>query len=716
MCSGGFSFLSLEVIFLMKYVVRHSLPGRLRIGYDKHEVNDHQAALAQSLISIQEGIRHVTFNTVSSSFLIIYDPEVTNETEVKALFAALTDKYLNDPDMLQAVPRPQKQTSLIGTLASMTANFYLKKLLPMPVRYILRIRNLTPRIMMGVDCLAHGTISDTRVLDAAAIVISLATGETSTADNINFLLNIGETVEDYTRKKSYDNLATTMLSENQPVQVYVDENTEKTVPLCMLSVGDVVIVRTGAMIPADGEVISGEALVNQATITGEPLAVEKREGSSVFAGTVVQEGEVYIRCRSLGSQTKVNNILAQIATSQELKVSTQIRSENLANKLVKYNFMLTALTWLFTGNMTKVVSTLMVDYSCAMKLIAPVAVLSAMKEAAESGILVKGGKFLEDAAKADTVVFDKTGTLTQATPQLSRIIKFAKQDEDTLLKQAACLEEHFAHPIAKAIVQAAEERGLDHPEDHAKVEYIVAHGIASAIDGKRVLVGSKHFIFEDEKVPQPKKLEALQKEAIENGESLLYLAEDGILIGVFAVKDPIRKDARQIIGRLRRTGITSCNMITGDDEGAAHTVAAEAGLDAYISRALPEDKVKFIKSKQAAGHKVIMIGDGINDAPALAAADTGVAMGDSAAITGETADIVLSEADGLEGVVKARILGQRLLERIDTGNAEIIAFNSALIILGLFGIIPPATSALLHNTSTVIFSMRASQPLLEEDR
>ena len=700
----------------MKYYVKHSLPGRIRIGYDNNAVTPHQAALAQSLISIQEGVRHVTFNAISGSFLVVYDVNKISESEVKALFSALTEKYLEDPDMLASVPEPQKQTSLLGTLGSMTVNFYLKKFLPMPIRYALRIKNLTPRIMMGVACLAHGQISDTRVLDAAAITISLATGSPSTADNINFLLNIGETIEDYTRKKSYDNLATTMFSENQPVQVYVDEDTEKTIPLCMLQKGDTVIVRTGAMIPADGDVIKGEALVNQASITGEPLAVEKRSGSTVFAGTVIQEGELYIKARTLGSQTKVNNILSQIATSQELKVSSQLRSELLANKLVKYNFVLTGLTWLFTRNITKVISTLMVDYSCAMKLIAPVAVLSAMKEAAESGILVKGGKFLEDAAHADTVVFDKTGTLTEATPMLSRIIRFGRFSEDSVLKTAACLEEHFAHPIAKAIVKAATDRNLEHPEDHAKVEYIVAHGIASSINGKRVLVGSKHFIFEDEKIPVPEKLASIQNEALHNGESLLYLAEDGRLIAVFAIKDPIRKDAKAIISALRRSGITSCNMITGDDEGAAHTIANEAGLDGYISRALPEDKVNFIKKKQSEGHKVIMIGDGINDAPALSIADTGVAMGDSAAITGETADIVLSNADGLEGVVKARLLGQKLLERIDRGNWNIVAFNSALIILGLFGLITPSTAALLHNTSTVLFSVKASQPLLEEDK
>lgn len=695
----------------MQFFIKHALPGRLRIGYNKAEVTPRQAALAQSLLSAQEGISRVTVNPVTGSFLLYYDESKQSPKTIGSLFKALTSKYLDDPDMLAATPEPVKQESLIGTLAAMTVNHYLKRLLPLPVRTIIRICNLTPRILKGAGCLARGAVFSTDVLDAVAITLATATGDATTAGNINFLLNIGETIEEFTRKKSYENLASALLGENELVKV-VNGNEEKTIPLSMLKVGDTAVARTGDIIPADGDISRGEALVNQASITGEPLAVERRSGQSVFAGTVVQEGEIYITVRAVGSQTKVKNILSMIDSSQSLKVSSQIRSEKLAQTLVKYNFALALGTLIFTRNVSKVMATLMVDYSCAMKLAAPVAVLSAMREAAEHGILIKGGKFLEEAAKADTIVFDKTGTLTAATPHLERIMPLGGKSEAEVLKLAACLEEHFAHPIANAIVRAATERGIAHPEDHAKVEYIVAHGIATQLSGKRLLIGSAHFIFDDEHVTQPADLAQIQAQAIQNGESLLYLAEDGTLIGIFAINDPVRPDAAEILRALRKTGVRTCTMITGDDEGAARTVAAAAGLDEYISRALPEDKVAYINRCRAEGRTVIMIGDGINDAPALAAANTGIAMGDCSDITGETADIVLPADDGLQSLTKTRVLGQRLMRRIDENNMGIVAVNSALIAAGLFGLLPPSLAALLHNGSTVLFSVRASQALL----
>ena len=695
----------------MQFFVKHALPGRIRVAYDKAAVSPRQAALAQSLLSVQEGISRVTVNIVSGSFLLYYDTARQSQKTIEALFKALSSKYLDDREMLAATPEPVKQQSLIGTLAAMTVQHYAKRLLPLPVQAFIRVFTLAPRLLKGAGSLAHGELFSTDVLDAVAIGLAAATGDATTAGNINFLLNVGETIEDFTKRKSYENLAAALLGENDLVKV-VDGKEEKTVPLSMLRVGDTAVARTGDIIPADGDVRSGEALVNQASITGEPLAVEKRSGQSVFAGTVVQEGEIFITVRAVGSQTKVKNILSMIDSSQSLKVSSQIRSEALAQKLVKYNFALALGTLLVTRNLTKVMSTLMVDYSCAMKLAAPVAVLSAMKEAAEHGILVKGGKFLEDAAKADTVVFDKTGTLTAATPHLARILPLEGRSEDEVLKLAACLEEHFAHPIANAIVAAADERGIAHPEDHAKVEYIVAHGIATHLDGKRLLVGSAHFIFDDEHTARPANLAAIQEQAIAAGESLLYLAEDGALIGIFAIHDPVRPDAADILRRLRKTGIRTCTMITGDDEGAARTVARAAGLDAYISRALPEDKVAYINKCRAEGRTVIMIGDGINDAPALAAANTGIAMGDCSDITGETADIVLPADDGLQSLTKTRLLGKRLMRRIDENNAGIIVVNSALIAGGLLGIVPPSLAALLHNGSTVLFSVRAAQNYL----
>ncbi len=703
----------------MDFTVKHSLPGRIRICYNKKKISKRQAALAYSLLSVQDGMTDVSVNYTTGSFLIYYDTKQLSEKHIKAYFMALSDKYLNNQEMLEAVEEPQEQESLLFDLALMTAMHYFKMILPLPVRMVLRVWSLGPRILNGIEHLAKGEVFHSEVLDATAISMALLTGDTKTASNINFLLNIGDTIEEFTKKKSYSDLADRLISQNDQVQLIGrgsnGEQTEKAVPLSMIKKGDIVAVRTGSIIPVDGEVLSGEALVNQATITGEPLAVEKRKGNSVFAGTIVQEGEIFVEVRETGNQTKVQNILHMIDNSQSLKVSSQVRSENLANQLVKYNFLLSLATFLITGNMTKVMATLMVDYSCAMKLAAPIAVLSAMKEAAGHGIIVKGGKFLENASAADTVVFDKTGTLTHASPKLAEIHTYCGRTEDEVLAIAACLEEHFAHPIATAIVKAATERGILHPEEHAKVEYIVAHGIATELHGKKLLIGSRHFIFEDENCEQPSDLEQVQKEALENGMSLLYLAEEKKLIGIFAINDPVRKNAVKVIKALHDSGIKNCVMITGDDEGAAKNAARLTKVDHYISRALPEDKVRYIEEQKKLGHKVIMIGDGINDAPALAAADTGIAMGDCADITGETADIVLSAEDGLSGLYKTRVLGSLLMDKIDSNNRKIVAVNTSLMFLGLFGFISPSLAALLHNASTIAFSVKSMQPLLGED-
>lgn len=697
----------------MEYRIKHSLPGRLRVYYNKSQLTDRQAALAQSLLSVQDGISGVNVNFITGTFLIRYDAEILSQKKIESLFKALGPKYLEDEEMLSSVELPQKQESLLGTLVWMTATHYLKAFLPLPVRTVLRVFNLAPRIGKGLEQVASGKIFKAEVLDASAIAMSLITGDAKTASNINFLLNIGDVIEEFTKKKSYDNLKNTMLGDNDKVQLYdAKTKTEKSVPLYTLKAQDTVVVRTGSIIPADGDVLSGEALVNQASITGEPLAVEKKEGASVFAGTIVQEGELFIKVRAVGKSTKIQNILDMIDSSQSLKISSQIRSENLADSLVKYNFALSLLTLIVTRNPSKVMSTLMVDYSCAMKLAAPIAVLSAMREAAQNGILVKGGKFLEDASRAETVVFDKTGTLTAATPKLSRIILFAEKDEDEALRIAACLEEHFAHPVAHAIVEEADKRNLIHPEDHAKVEYIVAHGIATTLNGKKIIIGSRHFVFDDEKTSLPENLEQLQEDALQKGESLLYLAQEGELLAVFAINDPVRKDAAQIVKALHKSGIKTCAMITGDDEGAAKTAAKETHVDYYISRALPEDKVAYIKKQQEAGNAVIMIGDGINDAPALAAADTGIAMGDSSAITGETADIVLPVDDSLKGLLYTRLMGKRLMQKIDFQNKGIVGVNSVLMFLGLFGFITPSTAALLHNSSTVLFSVQAAKAIM----
>ncbi len=695
----------------MNFFIKHSLPGRIRVGFDKRALSSRQASLAKSLLSVQEGIGDVSVNLISGSFLIYYDIKKQSEKSIRALFMALSSKYLDDKEMLDSVEDIKKEPGLLTSLFWMTAKHYAKKLLPLPVRTALRFFNVAPRILLGASHVARGNIFKADVLDATAIAAAFLTGDTETAGNINFLLNVGETIEDWTRRKSYDNLAKSLFNDKDSAQLVLGSE-ERAVPIYTLKKGDLIAVRSGSMIPADGEVERGEALVNQASITGEPLAVEKRPSSSVFAGTIVQEGEVYIRVRAAGSSSKIQKILSLIDSSQELKVSSQVRSERLADSLVRANFFLSAMTFLISRNPQKVLSTLMVDYSCAMKLAAPIAVLSAMKEAADHKILVKGGKFLEDAAKADSIVFDKTGTLTAASPRLSKIIALDGRSEDEVLSLAACLEEHFAHPVANAIVSAADERGLKHPEDHAKVEYIVAHGIATRLGKKRLCVGSAHFIFEDEGVQEPDSLKAIQERAIKNGESLLYLSEDKNVAGIFAITDPIRPNAAEIVRALKKSGIKKCAMITGDGEGAAKNAAEAAKVDYWLSRALPEDKVSYISQERKSGRKVIMIGDGINDAPALAAADTGIAMGDSADIAGETADIVLSPGGGLEDLLKTRILGERLIQKIEANNRRIVGFNSFLIAAGLFGLVTPSMAALLHNGSTILFSALAAKPLL----
>lgn len=516
-------------------------------------------------------------------------------------------------------------------------------------------------------------------------------------------------IEDVTKRVSYGNLARKLLISDEPVHI-LENDEEKTIPAEALKKGDLVIVRQGSMIPCDGTVESGEGMVNQASITGESLPVDKKAGSGVFAGTILSEGELIIRTRSTGQDTKVQNIIQMIDNSQSLKANVQRRSENLAEKIVPFNFALAGLTWLFTRNVTKTMSTLMVDYSCAMKLAAPIAVLSAMKEAAGLGISVKGGKYLEEVAQAHSIIFDKTGTLTYANPVVEKIYSFQNYTEDFVLQTAACLEEHFPHPLGRAVVTNAEKLGLYHPENHTKVEYIVAHGIASTLDGKKIRIGSAHFIFDDEKIPYEEGVKAIQEASLKTGQSLLYLSYDNHLAGVLAIGDPVRPEAREVIQQLKSTGIRRCVMITGDTEGAAKKIAAEAGLDGYYSQALPEDKVSLIKKEKKQG-KIIMLGDGINDAPALSAADVGIAIEGSSSIASDTADIVLS-GGGLSSVVTTRLLGQGLISKINQNNAFIIEVNSALLILGVMGLITPQLAAILHNSVTVGISMKSMQNIL----
>lgn len=644
--------------------VKHSLPGRLRLLYDKDEYSSKQALLAQTLIAVQEGILDTNCNTNIGSFLNFYDGNLIKERDVLNLFGALTEKYLDDPELLKNVEQIPETESIESVLIETLAVHYLKKwFLPAPIRILLLWKNIVERCFLAISKVFEtGRIFSTELLDATAIAVSSLTGNKDTASQINLLLNVGEEIEEITKRNSYGNLAHSLLSSNEPVQI-VEGLNERTVPITSIKKGDVVVIRQSGLIPADGQILDGEGMINQASITGESLPVSKRPGDSVFAGTILEEGEIYIKVIQTGKETKVQNIIDMIDNSQNLKAAAQQRSEMFAEKIVPFNFMLTAATWFLTKNIVKTMATLMVDYSCAMKLSAPIAVLSAMKECASKGITVKGGKYLEEAALADTVVFDKTGTLTFANPVLSKIHAMEGFSEDEVLRIAACLEEHYPHPLGRAVVHAASEKKLIHPENHTKVDYIVAHGIASTFEGKKIRIGSAHFIFEDEKIPRPENLDEIQKEAGEEGYSLLYLPYDGKLIGVLSIGDPARPGTDKVIKHLRELGLKNCIMITGDTDGAAAKIAGECGITRWIGQALPEDKVRFIEEEKSKGHKVIMMGDGINDAPALSSANVGIAVEGCSAIAGETADIQLQKS-GLENLVTVRKLGMGLLEKI----------------------------------------------------
>ena len=694
----------------MTVSVHHSLPGRVRIHYDLRELTPRQAILAQSLIAVQDGIIDISVNTQIGSYLIIFDTSIISQKEIENLFRALGSKYLDDQKLLEAVAQIPITESIMSIFISTMIDHFAKKLLPLPLRRLLLFKNIVPRVLSALNvCVTEGKLFSTQMLDATALTTAAFTGNTNTASSISMLLTLGEEIEDVTKRVSYGNLAHKLLISDEPVHI-LENDEEKTIPAEALKKGDLVIVRQGSMIPCDGTVESGEGMVNQASITGESLPVDKKAGSGVFAGTILSEGELIIRTRSTGQDTKVQNIIQMIDNSQSLKANVQRRSENLAEKIVPFNFALAGLTWLFTRNVTKTMSTLMVDYSCAMKLAAPIAVLSAMKEAAGLGISVKGGKYLEEVAQAHSIIFDKTGTLTYANPVVEKIYSFQNYTEDFVLQTAACLEEHFPHPLGRAVVAHAEKLGLYHPENHTKVEYIVAHGIASTLDGKKIRIGSAHFIFDDEKIPFEEGVKAIQEASLKTGQSLLYLSYDNQLAGVLAIGDPVRPEAREVIQQLKSTGIRRCVMITGDTEGAAKKIAAEAGLDGYYSQALPEDKVSLIKKEKKLG-KIIMLGDGINDAPALSAADVGIAIEGSSSIASDTADIVLS-GGGLSSVVTTRLLGQGLISKINQNNAFIIEVNSALLILGVMGLITPQLAAILHNSVTVGISMKSMQNIL----
>lgn len=586
-----------------------------------------------------------------------------------------------------------------------------KLFLPADVRTVITALKAIPYLVRGLRSLLRGKLA-VEVLDAASISVSMLRSDFNTAGQVMFLLGIGDLMEEWTHRKSVSDLAGAMSLNVDKVWLRTAEGQEILVDIDTVKTGDVILVRTGHMIPLDGEVQSGEAMVNQASFTGEPLPVHKRKGGSLYAGSVIEEGDLAILVRKTSGSGRYDRIVAMIEESEKLKSSAEAKASRLADRLVPWTFGATLLTWLITQDVTRATSILMVDFCCALKLSMPIAVLSAMREAGKHHISVKGGKFMEAYAEADTMVFDKTGTLTAATPVLRRVVPFNGADEMEMLRLAACLEEHYPHSVANAVVNAARERGLDHEERHAKVAYVMAHGIVSSVDGERVCIGSHHFIFEDEGCAIPEgeeeKLAALPDEY-----SHLHLAIGGILSAVLLIEDPVKAEAAETIHALHALGLQKLVMMTGDSEHTAASVASRVSVDEFHAEVLPEDKAGFICAEREQGRKVVMIGDGINDSPALSEADVGVAINSGAAITREIADITISE-DDLQALVTLRRLSTALMDRIHGNYRRIVGFNSALILLGMLGLLPPTTTALLHNSSTIAISLKSMTDLLPD--
>ena len=589
-------------------------------------------------------------------------------------------------------------------------HFFRKLFLPAPIRAAYTVWRSIAFVWKGVRCLLRRRL-EVEVLDALSIGVSVLRGDFSTAGSVMFLLNLGSLLEEWTRKKSLDDLARSMALNVDKVWVR-SQGTEVLLPLTKVQPGDEIVVRSGNMVPLDGTVIEGEAMVNQAALTGESMPVRKANGATVYAGTVVEEGECVFLAKAAGGANRYDKIVAMIEESEKLKSSTENRALELADKLVPWCLAGTVVTYALTRNVTRAISILMVDFSCALKLSMPLAVLSAMRECGTAHITVKGGKYLEALAKADTIVFDKTGTLTRATPQVVDIIPFSNSEKDDVLRLAACLEEHFPHSMANAVVRAAREQGLAHEEMHSEVEYIVAHGIASRVGGERVVIGSYHFVFEDEHCIVPadeqEKFDQMPAEY-----SHLYMAASGQLVGVICIADPLRPEAASVLRQLHKLGIRNTVMMTGDSYRTAEAIARQVGVDQFFAEVLPEDKANFVQKAKAEGHTVVMIGDGINDSPALSAADIGIAINSGAAIAREIADVTI-KADSLEELVTLKTIANALQHRVSSNYRFVLSFNSTLIVLGALGILQPAASAMLHNLSTIGISLRSMTNLIQK--
>lgn len=690
----------------MKFIIKHESKGRIRIHAVQYRMT---YAQADTLLYYLHSQKEITFAKVYDRTC---DATISYAGDRERIIELLRNFHYENAE----VP-----TGLIETSGRELNNSYQEKLigkivfhyarriiLPYPIRVCLTTIRSIRYLWKGLKILAAGKI-EVPVLDATAIGVSLLRSDFNTAGSIMFMLGIGELLEEWTHKKSVDDLARTM-SLNVSKVWMVSDGQEVLVPTTQIKAGDEIVVHMGNVIPFDGVVTKGEAMVNQASLTGESVPIRKTLESTAYAGTVVEEGELTILVKEVGGSSRFEKIVTMIEESEKLKSGVESKAEHLADKLVPYSLGGTILTYLLTRNATRALSILMVDYSCALKLAMPISVLSAIREASLYNVTVKGGKYLEAIAEADTIVFDKTGTLTKAKPTVVDVVPFEDRNADELLRVAACLEEHFPHSMAKAVIDAAAQKGLEHDEMHSKVEYIVAHGIASTINGKRVVIGSAHFVFEDENcvIPEGKQtlFDSLPKEY-----SHLYLAIEGKLSAVICIEDPLREEASAVVSSLKKAGLSKVVMMTGDSERTARAIAKRVGVDEYYAEVLPEDKANFVEREKQAGRKVIMIGDGINDSPALSAADVGIAISDGAEIAREIADITVG-SDDLYQIVTLKLLSDSLMQRIHSNYRKIVGFNSLLIVLGVAGVIQPTTSALLHNSSTLLIGLESMQNLL----
>jgi len=694
----------------MKCTILHEGKGRMRVHVEKVRMTLHRADVLEAYLNHHDAIVHAAVYERTGDVVITYTGRRSAAIAVLAGYKFDVAEY---DALVTSADSRRLNREYQDKMFDLVAGRCLRKLfLPAPLDAAYTAFRSIRFLWKGVRCVLSRRL-EVEVLDALSIGVSLLRGDFGTAGSVMFLLNLGSLLEEWTRKKSLDDLARSMALNVDKVWVR-SQGTEVLVPLTKVRSGDEVVVRSGNMIPLDGTVLEGEAMVNQAALTGESMPVRKAEGSTLYAGTVVEEGECVFIAKAEGGSNRYDKIVAMIEESEKLKSSTESRALALADKLVPWCLGATVVTYLLTRNATRAISCLMVDFSCALKLSMPLAVLSAMRECGSYRITVKGGKYLEALSQADTIVFDKTGTLTRATPQVVEVVPFSGCNEREVLQLAACLEEHFPHSMANAVVRAAKERGISHEEMHSEVEYIVAHGIASRVGGQRVVIGSHHFVFEDEKCTIPT-AEQQKFDALKPAYSHLYMAASGQLVGVICISDPLRPEAAAVLNGLRALGIRNTVMMTGDSERTAAAIAKQVGVDRFFAEVLPEDKANFVQQAKAEGHTVVMIGDGINDSPALSAADIGIAINSGAAIAREIADVTI-KADSLEELVALKAIANSLQKRVHANYRFVLTFNSALIALGALGILQPASSAMLHNLSTIGISLKSMTNLLPENK